>query len=63
MNKEEEKYKLTEWGCLLVTLQDYNIDVSHITPVMGKHMVEDFLKTMEIAGYIAKTDESQGVKT
>ena len=61
MSKEEEKYKLTEWGCLLLTLLDYNVDVSHITPVMGQHMVEDFLKAMEMAGYIIKANEDKGV--
>lgn len=51
---DDEKFVLTEWGCLASTLDDYNIDFSHITPTMGKHMVEDFFNVLEKVGYIRR---------
>ncbi len=53
---DDEKFVLTEWGCLASILVDYNIDLSHITPTMGKHMVEDFFNVLEKAGYIKKDE-------
>lgn len=53
------KYVLTEWGCLSSTLDDYNIHYSHITPVMGKHMVQDFLDALERSGYIEKVEKDE----
>ena len=51
---DDTKFVLTEWGCLASILVDYNIDFSHITPTMGKHMVEDFFNVLEKAGYIRR---------
>lgn len=50
--KDEERYRLTERGCLAATLMDYNVDISHLTPTMGRHMYEDFMKLMEKQGYV-----------
>lgn len=54
---DDTKFVLTEWGCLASTLADYNIDFSHITPTMAKHMVEDFFNALEKAGYIKREKE------
>lgn len=61
---EDARYILTPWGCMSCVLSDYNIDYSHLTPTMGKHMVEDFMKLMEKTGYLEKvnTDESINIK-
>lgn len=56
---DNAKYVLTEWGCLSSTLDDYNIDYSHITPVMGKHMVHDFFNVLEKSGYIEKVEKDE----
>ena len=53
---EEEKYVLAPWGCLCVVMDDYNIDYSHLTPIMGKHMVEDFMDAMERAGHVSSVE-------
>lgn len=55
--ENEEVYRLTEWGCLVCTLHQYGIDVSGVTPTIGQHMVEDFLKLMARSGYIAEAEE------
>lgn len=52
----DEKYVLTPWGCLCVVMDDYNIDYSHLTPMMGKHMVEDFMDAMERAGHVSSVE-------
>ena len=54
MTEGNEKYRLTLWGCLAGVLQDYGIDISHITPKMGEHMVTDFMETLEISGYLER---------
>lgn len=56
-NENDEAYCLSMWGCLYVVLQDYDIDVSHITPKMGEHMVEDLMELLEKQGYIGKVDD------
>lgn len=56
----EERYRLTPWGCLSLTLMDYNVDIDHITPKMGEHMVEDFMKLMETAGHVCHCCEDDG---
>lgn len=61
-NDEEERYMITEWGCLYLVLMDYGIDVSHITGAVGKHMVEDFMESMVKAGYVAKAEDAKGDK-
>lgn len=48
----EEVYHITLWGCLSSVLLDYNIDLSHITPRMGEHMVNDFMEALENQGYL-----------
>lgn len=52
----EEKYVLTEWGCLYATLTDYGINVDHISGRVGAHIVEDFMDLMVGAGYIKKAE-------
>lgn len=52
----EEKYVLTEWGCLYATLTDYGINVDHIPGRVGAHIVEDFMDLMVRAGYIKKAE-------
>lgn len=54
---EEEVYVLTPWGCLMGVLMDYGIDISHITPKMGEHIADDFLKSMVKAGHIGEVCE------
>lgn len=56
---KEEIYVLTPWGCLMGVLMDYGIDISHITPKMGEHMVNDFLESMVKAGYIGRIQEGE----
>ena len=53
-DEDDEHYVLTPWGCLVCVLEDYNIDTNHITGRMGEHIVDDFMKLMESAGYVAK---------
>lgn len=53
-SESEEKYVVTPWGCLYATLLDYGINVSHIKGRVGEHIVEDFMKAMEKAGYISE---------
>ena len=56
----EEKYVLSEWGCLMSVLMEYGIDVSHITGRVGQHIVEDFMATMCDAGYVSKKEAEDG---
>lgn len=56
----EEKYVMTEWGCLSCTLEEYGIDVSHITGRVGAHIVEDFMDAMCNAGYVSKREAKDG---
>lgn len=56
----EEEYVLTMWGCLYAVLQDYDIDISHITPKMGEHMIEDLMELLEKSGYIGKIGDDDG---
>lgn len=53
----EEKYVLSEWGCLSIVLMEYGIDISHITGRVGEHIVEDFMAAMCDAGYVSKKKE------
>lgn len=57
---DEEKYVMTEWGCLRCTLEEYGVDVSHITGRVGKHIVEDFMDAMCNAGYLEKKEVEDG---
>ena len=56
MDDDDTRYILTPWGCMSCILSDYNVDYSHLTPAMGKHMVEDFMELMERTGYVKKQD-------
>lgn len=56
----EEKYVLSEWGCLASVLDEYGIDVSHITGRVGAHIVEDFMDAMCNAGYVSKKEVENG---
>lgn len=57
MKENDEIFALSQWGCLYAVLKDYGVDISHITPKMGEHMVEDFLGAMVKAGHIRKVEE------
>lgn len=50
-------YVLTEWGCLSSVLTDYDVRHDHITPAMGKHMVEDFMERMVKAWHVGKAEQ------
>lgn len=54
MSENEEVFVMTEWGCLSSTLEEYGIDVSHITARVGAHIVEDFMDSLCKAGYVEK---------
>ena len=56
----EEKYVLSEWGCLASVLNEYGIDVSQITGRVGAHIVEDFMTAMCDAGYVSKKEAEDG---
>lgn len=56
----EESYVISEWGCLCTTLEEYGIDVSHITGRVGMHIVEDFMDAMCNAGYLVKKEVKDG---
>ena len=56
---EDEKFVLTPWGCLSSVLTDYGVDWSHLTPTMGKHMVEDFMDAMVTAGHVRKAEDAE----
>ena len=60
MKKTEESYVLSEWGCLASVLEEYGIDVSHITGRVGAHIVEDFMDAMCNAGYVSKKEAENG---
>lgn len=53
-----EGYRLTKWGCLVVTLNNYGFDIpDYITGMVGDHIVDDFMEAMQLAGYVAKREE------
>ena len=60
MEKTEETYVLSEWSCLASVLNEYGIDVSHITGRVGAHIVEDFMDAMCNAGYVSKKEVEDG---
>lgn len=61
--KKDEGYRLTPWGCLVVVLKDYNLDVPlDMTSQMGEHLVEDFMELMEKQGYVTKTKKKEKKK-
>lgn len=53
----ETGWILTPWGILMAVLWEYDIDASHITSTIGNHLVEDFMKYMELSGYVRHCDE------
>lgn len=58
----EETYVISEWGCLCSTLEEYGIDVSHITGRVGAHIVEDFMDALYTAGYLQKKEGEDTLK-
>lgn len=54
--ESEERYRLTEWGCLYLILNDYGFDASHVSGRVGSHLVEDFMDLMCKAGYIERNE-------
>ena len=57
---DEERYVISEWGCLCTIFEEYGIDVSHITGRVGAHIVEDFMDAMCNAGYLEKKEVKDG---
>lgn len=49
---KEEKYRLTEWGCLYLVLTDHKINVENISGKEGKEIIKDFMELMIKCGYI-----------
>lgn len=47
----DAEFRLTKGMVLLLTLRDYGIDVSHITPKMAEHLVDDFMNELVKQGY------------
>lgn len=52
----EEKFCLTEWGCLACAFADFNVDLPEISGKMGAAIVQDFLEIMQTQGYISRTN-------
>lgn len=59
MNKKEERYQLTKWGCLYAVLCDYGIDVNRISGKVGEHIVDDFMELMQKNGYVVRHEENE----
>lgn len=57
--EDEQKFVLSEWGCLYAVLTDYGIDVDSIPGRVGKHIVEDFMELMCTAGYVEEKGGEQ----
>lgn len=57
--RDEEIFRLSPWGCLSAVLEDYGVDLSHITPKMGEHMVDDFMELMVRTGHVEKVSENE----
>lgn len=55
---DEEVYVLTPYGVLLSVMDDYGIDVNHITPRMAEHLFEDFMEALCKQGYVGKRGEA-----
>ena len=55
---DDDKFVLTEWGCLSSVLTDYGVDVSRVTGKIGEHIVEDFMELMCECGYIGRAENS-----
>ena len=56
---DEVAYRLTPWGCLVATLDDYGVDHSHITPRMGAHMAQDFMELMGRMGHVERVGKGK----
>ena len=54
---EEERYRLTTWGCMQAVLTAWNINTDHLTPRMGECMVEDFMEMLVKHGYLTKEED------
>ena len=55
---DDDKFVLTECGCLSSVLTDYGVDVSRVTGKIGEHIVEDFMELMCKCGYIGRAENS-----
>lgn len=53
---EEEVYVLTPYGVLLAVMDDYNINIDHLTPKMAEHLFEDFMEVLMKQGYVSRVD-------
>lgn len=62
-NKTEgkERYVLSEWACLFLTLKDYGIDTDHISGKVGQHIVDDFMELMAKFGYVVRDERKNEV--
>ncbi len=56
---DNEEWRLTPWGCMYEVLRDYGFDPKQLTPKMGEHMVEDFMKMMVRVGHVGKVGEDE----
>ena len=56
---DDDKFVLTEWGCLSSVLTDYGVDVSRVTGKIGEHIVEDFMELMCECGYIGRAEDKE----
>lgn len=54
---DEERYRLTPWGCLYAVLKDYKIDCDWVSGKVGEHIVDDFMGIMERCGYVSKAGD------
>lgn len=54
--KDDDRFVLTKYGCLCAVMESYGIDLSHITPVIGEHLVDDFFECLAKQGYLRRAD-------
>lgn len=51
---EEEVWRLTQYACLELVLNDYGINTDRLTPKIGECIVNDLLELLCKQGYINK---------
>ena len=54
--KDDDVFRLTKYGCLVAVMSDYGINLDHITPAIGEHLVDDFFECLAKQGYLQKVD-------
>ena len=61
LDDDNTTYHLTPFGCLYATLLDYgvNLDDYNITGTIGGHMMDDFMGSLERAGYLERADKEE----